>query len=68
MKEVNLEIDDKKYGFFLNLVKYLDFVTVRKAPSKKKLLTSVVKGMKQAKLASEGKIKSRSAKAFLDEL
>ncbi len=68
MKELTLEIDDKKYGFFLDLVKHLDFVTIRKAPSNKELITSVAKGMKQAKLASEGKIKSRSAKDFLNEL
>lgn len=68
MKELTLEIDDKKYGFFLDLVKHLDFVSVRKSPSNKELIMSVAKGMQQAKKASQGKIKSRSVKAFLDEL
>jgi hypothetical protein len=68
MKEITLEIEEKKYAFFLNLIQHFDFVSVRKEPSKKELLLSVAKGMYQAKQASKGKIKSRSVKSFLNEV
>lgn len=68
MKEVTPEIEEKKYKLFLDLVDSLDFVTVRKTASKKELIMSVARGMKEAKQASEGKTKSRSAKSFLNEL
>ena len=68
IKELTLEIEEGKYKFFLDLVDSLDFVTVRKTASNKELILSVARGMKEAKLASEGKTKSRSAKSFLNEL
>jgi len=68
MKELTLEIEERKYKFFLDLVNNFDFVSVRKSTSNKELIMSVAKGMKEAKQASEGKIKSRSAKSFLNEL
>jgi hypothetical protein len=68
MKELTLEIDEKKYKFFLDLVKNFDFVSVRKSPANKELIMSVAKGMQQAKQAASGKVKSRSAKYFLNGL
>jgi hypothetical protein len=68
MKELIVEVDERKYKFFLDLVKNFDFVSVRKTPSNKELILSVSKGMQQANLAAAGKIKSRSAKSFLNEL
>jgi hypothetical protein len=68
MKELTLEIEAKKYKFFLDLVKNFDFVSVRKSPTNKEIIMSVAKGMQQAKQASAGKVKSRSAKSFLNEL
>lgn len=68
MKELTLEIDEKKYDFFMDLIRNFDFVSIRKEPSKKELLLSVAKGMYQASQASKGKIKSRNAKTFLNEL
>jgi hypothetical protein len=68
MKELTLEIDEKKYKFFLDLVKNFDFVSVRKTPANKELIMSVAKGMQQSKQVSRGKIKSRSAKSFLNGL
>ena len=43
-------------------------ISIKKDPSHKDIIVSVAKGMHQAKLASEGKIKSRPAKSFLNEL
>lgn len=65
MKEIILEVDERKYKFFLDLLKNFDFVSVKKDSSHRDSIMSVAKGMYQAKLASEGKMKSRSAKSFL---
>ena len=67
MKEITIEVDERKYHFFLDLLKNFDFVSIKKE-SKKDMIISIAKGMQQAKLAAEGKIKSRSAKSFLNEL
>ena len=68
MKEIILEVEEKKYRFFLDLLKNFDFVSVKKDSSNRETIMSVAKGMHQAKLASEGKIKSRPAKSFLNGL
>jgi hypothetical protein len=67
MKEIVLEIREEKYRFFIELIKSLDFVSV-KTQSKKELLLNVARGMQEAALAGKGKIKSRPAKSFLNEL
>lgn len=68
MKEIILEVEERKYKFFLDILKNFDFVSVKKDPTHRDIIMSVAKGMHQAKLASEGKIKSRSAKSFLNAL
>jgi hypothetical protein len=67
MKEIIIEVEAKKYQFFMDLLKNFDFVSIKKE-SRKNTILSIAKGMQQAKLASEGKIKSRPAKSFLNEL
>ena len=67
MKEIVLEIREEKYRFFIELIKSFDFVSV-KTQSKKELLLNIARGMQEAALAGKGKIKSRSAKSFLNEL
>jgi hypothetical protein len=67
MKEITIEVDERKYSFFLDLLKNFDFVSIKKE-SKKDELNSIAEGMRQAKLAAERKIKSRNAKSFLNEL
>lgn len=67
MKEVTIEVKEDKYRFFMELLKNLDFVSI-KSSTKKELLLNVARGMKEVSLAEKGKIKSRSAKAFLNEL
>ena len=68
MKEIILEVEERKYRFFLDLLKNFDFVSVKKDSSRKDIIMSVAKGMHQARIASEGKMKSRLAKSFLNEL
>jgi hypothetical protein len=67
MKELVLEVKEEKYRFFIELIKSLDFVSV-KTQSKKELLLNVARGMQEAALAGKGKIRSRSAKSFLNDL
>lgn len=67
MKEITLEVRAEKYKFFVELVKSFDFVSI-KNQDKKKLLLQIARGMREAKLAEKGKIKTRSAKTFLNEL
>jgi hypothetical protein len=67
MKEITVEVKENKYRFFMALLKNFDFVSI-KSSSKKELLLNIARGMKEVSLAEKGKIKSRSAKAFLNEL
>jgi hypothetical protein len=67
MKEITLEIKEEKYRFFLELLKNLDFVSI-KTQSKKEVLLNIARGMQEVSLAEKGKIKSRPAKSFLNEL
>ena len=67
MKEITVQVKEEKYRFFLELLKSFDFVSV-KTQSKKELLLNIARGMQEAALADKGKIKSRSAKSFLNEI
>ena len=69
MKQVVLNVDEKKYKFFMELVKNFDFITVAAGDAaKKQMLKEIAQGMQEAVLADKGKIKTRSAKSFLNEL
>ncbi len=69
MKQVVLNIDEKKYKFFMELIKNFDFITVTpESTAKKQVLKQIATGMQAAILADKGGIKTRSAKSFLNEL
>lgn len=69
MKQVVLEVDEKKYRFFMGVIKNFDFVNVVKEDeAKKDAIKKIAEGMHNAQLAIEGKINSRPAKAFLNAL
>ncbi len=69
MKQVVLEVEEKKYRFFMEVLKNFDFVNVVKENvAKKNAIKMIAQGMQDAVLASEEKIKTRSAKDFLNEL
>ncbi len=71
MKQVTLNIKDNKYRFFMELMKSLDFVQVEKTDdgdSKEEIIDNLTQGFKELKLYKEGKLKTTSAKEFLDEL
>lgn len=70
MKQVVLNIKDDKYHFFLDLVKNFDFVQIEEieGDSKKDILENLTQGFKDLKLYKQGKLKTSSAKDFLNEL
>jgi len=71
MKQVTLNINDNKYLFFMELVKSLDFVQIENVDdgdSKEEIVANLTQGIKELKLYKEGKLKTTSAKEFLDEL
>ncbi len=69
MKQIILEVEERKYKFFMDLIKNFDFINVQKEDlAKKKTLFHVAKGMQEAINAGTSKVKTRSAKSFLNEL
>jgi hypothetical protein len=69
MQEIRLKIADNKFQFFMELVKNLDFVQIDNiGDSKNAIMTNIKKGLEEVKLAKQGKLKTTSAKDFLNEL
>jgi hypothetical protein len=71
MKQVVLNIKEGKYGFFMELVKSLDFVQILDedvADSKEDIVTNLTLAFKDLKSYKEGNLKTTSAKEFLNEL
>jgi hypothetical protein len=69
MKQVVLNVDERKFKFFMELIKNFDFITITEEDkAKKQTIKQIAQGMQAAILADKGKIKTRSAKSFLNEL
>ncbi len=72
MKKITIEIKDSKYKFILELLRSFNFVSVKKSEGlsneKEAVLRNIVRGMQEAILAGNGKINSRPAREFLNEL
>ena len=70
MKQVTLNIKDKKYGFFMELLKNLDFVKIQEieGDSKEDIKVNLKQGFKELRLYKEGKMQFRDAKDLIDEL
>ena len=71
MKEVIIKIPEKKYGFFMELIKNLRFVKVKninEGDSKEDKMKNLNQGFNEMKEFKEGKAKGTPLKAFLDEL
>jgi hypothetical protein len=72
MKQVTLHIPDKKYPFFMELVKSLDFVEVTEEKNLTKKQREFVEGTKksleQVEQHLKGEIKLKSADQLIDEL
>ena len=74
MKQLTLNVPDKNYPFFMELVKQLDFITVGETKKKKavkekhSLQQNIEQGLKEVELAKKGKLKATSLNDFLNEL
>jgi len=71
MKQIVLHIPDKKYPFFMELIKSLDFikkVESDKDSSKEEILQGIKQAVKELNLIKAGKLKAKPIKNLLDEL
>lgn len=71
MKEVTVKVPDKSYPFFIELVKKLGFVKLKKAggqPAKKQFLQDIQESVEQVNQIKAGKLKGIRAKDLLKEL
>lgn len=71
MSQVILNIPDNKVPFFIELVSNLKFVKkieIDDEPTKEQILNNIKTGLEEVKLFKQGKLKTTSAKDFLNEL
>jgi len=70
MKEVFLKVEEDKLQFFLELIKSLDFVQIQdyEEDSKEEIEANVREGFEELQKYKKGKLKTTSAKDFIDEL
>lgn len=70
MKQVVINIKEGKYNFFMELLKNFDFIQVLEdsGDSDDEIVANLTNAFKELKNYKEGKIRSSSAKEFLDEL
>lgn len=74
MKQLTLNIPDKNYPFFIELIKRMDFITLdepkRKGKIKEKhpVHRNLEQGWKEVELAKKGKLKATALNDFLNEI
>lgn len=70
MKEIFLKVEESKLQFFLELIKNLDFVQIdeNNGDSKEAIEANLTTGLKELRKYKKGKLKTTSAKDFLDGL
>ncbi len=68
MKQITLKVKEDKFKFFMELIHSLGFVEVEKEPDRDEVLKGIKQGFEEVELIEKGKLKSRSAKDFLNEL
>lgn len=72
MATLLIEIEDKKLKFFKELLQNLSFVKMREMISDEdtdeQVIANIRQGLKEMRLVEQGKIKSRPAREFLQDL
>ncbi|WP_295671744.1 hypothetical protein [uncultured Mucilaginibacter sp.] len=77
MKQVTINIPEKKFPFFMKLMKSLDFVKVvepsktleeQLTPGQMETWQNIKQGFVELKMKEEGKLKGRPIQELLDEL
>lgn len=71
MKELLIKIPEKEYSFFMKLIKNLGFVQIEQSiegDSKEAIIQNLKHGFEDMKQIKKGKLKTKSANDFLNEL
>jgi len=70
MKQLTIQVPDKKYPFFMELVTNLGFKKIENddEPTKEQILTGIREAMDEVKQIKAGKKKAVLLKDFLNEL
>ena len=71
MRHVTVYTTDKEYNHFVQLAKNLHYVKrieTDEEPSKEDILDNIKAGLEEVQFFKKGKLKTSSAKSFLDEL
>jgi hypothetical protein len=76
MRQLTIQVPDSKYPFFLELMRSFDFVNLKSgevtgstnADSDEDILSNIRQGVEELKLINQGKLKTRPAKALINEL
>lgn len=72
MATLIIEIEDKKLKFFKELLQNLPFVKMREIlpdeDTNEQVIANISQGIKEMQLVEQGKMKSRPAREFLQDL
>jgi len=71
MRQVTLNIQDSKFGFFMDLISNLDFVKIESddaSPTKEEILQNIKTGLREVEMIERGEMKATTLKEFLDEI
>ena len=71
MRHVTVYTTDREYNHFVQLAKNLHYVKkieTDEEPTKEDILNNIKEGLKEVQLFKKGKLKTTSAKDFLNEL
>ncbi len=70
MKQLTIQVPDKKYTFFLELINNLGFkkVDTKEDTTKEEILEGIRDAVNEVKQIKAGKVKAVSLKEFLNEL
>ena len=71
MRQVTIYTTDKEYSHFVELAKNLHYVKKIETddePTKSEIVSNIKEGLREMQLIKKGKLKTTSAKDFLNEL
>jgi len=71
MRQITVQVPNKKYEMFMELMKSISFVKKVKVddePTKEEILEGIKQAVKELNLIKEGKLKGRPVQELLDEL
>ena len=71
MKQVIVNVPEKKFTFFIELVKSLGFTDVKEktdSSNKKEALKGIEQGLREVKMIQEGKLPKKKIQDLLNEI